>query len=243
MSDPHVAKLHYSIRHGDHIDYRTTKPVEFEAPDFTARTDGPKLTIEMRTHCPTIEEARAVVEPLLRVWERDTSLSYGPNSLQFDYENADVIERNPIPAQHVMFVEAVGLTKFPRPPNNLARNSTVDRMYSRYSLYRRGGTTLADAAYYCLTCLAEGEERSVVSKQLSLSPDIFKHLGRLSGTKGGMHARKASAASHDFTPHEKQWLETVMVRLIRRAAEVAHDPFADYPLISMAELPPLGDGS
>jgi hypothetical protein len=54
-----------------------------------------------------------------------------------------------------------------------------------------------------------------------------------------MEARKAKAASDDFTAAERQWLTTLIPILIRRAAEVAFDRSASPPQITMADLPPL----
>ena len=68
---------------------------------------------------------------------------------------------------------------------------------------------------------------------------VLDKLGELAASKGGNEARKAVGAHAPFAPAERHWLEETMKRGILRAGEVAGDPSAAHPQITMANLPPL----
>jgi hypothetical protein len=51
--------------------------------------------------------------------------------------------------------------------------------------------------------------------------------------------RGRAKAAQEFTPAECGWVEAVVKKLIRRAAEVAHGPTQNPPQITMADLPDL----
>lgn len=63
MNDPHVERLHYQLIPDESVTYVDCEPVVHEADAFRLSLADDKLTVEMRGHHPTAEEARAVVEP------------------------------------------------------------------------------------------------------------------------------------------------------------------------------------
>jgi hypothetical protein len=253
MNDPHVEALHYSVKHGEHVDYTQAVPFDHEEKDFNIQISDERAQITMKSHFPSLPDARAVVEPFLRAWELDMGLRYSPRALEFDYERGQVIDRKPTPGVHALVAEpinlkvsfstpkmTVGFTTFPAPPGGMARDPVVDLMFARYVLYRDGGTILGDAANYCLTSLENSARgRPAAARKFSIAKTVLDKLAVLSATKGGAKARKAEGATTDFTSAEVQWLEQAMTLIIRRASEVAFDPHAARPLITMADLPPL----
>ena len=86
---------------------------------------------------------------------------------------------------------------------------------------------------YATRLLENGVDTRVVQLVLGHSSiattSIYTHL----------NARKAVGAAVDFTAAEHQWLEQAMSLIIRRAAEVAFDPKATRPQITMTDLRPL----
>jgi hypothetical protein len=64
--------------------------------------------------------------------------------------------------------------------------------------------------------------------------DRFHRSPALADKKGGPHARNYKGYRSPYTGAEHAWLEAVLKKLIRRAAQVAYDPKANRPLISMA---------
>ena len=105
MNDPHVEELHYTIKHGDHVDYTKTGPFEHEAEGFNVRIEDCRAKISMKAHFASVEGACAAVETLLRAWELDMSLRYGPGALQFVFQRPVVIDRRPAPGVTVMIAE------------------------------------------------------------------------------------------------------------------------------------------
>ena len=117
-------------------------------------------------------------------------------------------------------------------------------MFHRYAGYREGGEPLTTMAYFCLTVLeaSTGERRgrrSAAAKQYCISEAVLKQLGELSSTKGGVGARKAEGVHQDLTQQERKFLEAVVTTIIRRAAEVAHDPNVSLKRITVLALPPM----
>jgi hypothetical protein len=253
MNDPHVEALYYNVKHGDHVDFTKAAPFDHVEQDFSIQIADKRAQVAMKTHFPSLPEARAAVEPFLRAWELDTALCYGPRTLEFKYETGRVIDRKPTLGHHELIAETVnlelslgapklthGFATFPAPKGGMARDPVVDLMFARYVLYRDGGTTLGDAANYCLTFLQkDAGNRAAAARKFSIDKEVLRELGKLSATKGGAKARKAEGATTDFTPAEVKWLEQAMTLMIRRASEVAFDPAATRPLITMAHLPPL----
>ena len=70
---------------------------------------------------------------------------------------------------------------------------------------------------------------------------MINKLGELADRKGGPHARKYKGYRSPYTEIEHAWLEAILKKVIRRAAEVAYDPNAARPLITMddPDLPRL----
>jgi hypothetical protein len=132
----------------------------------------------------------------------------------------------------------VSRPSYPAPPAGIACDTTVDMMFDRYCMYCKGRTTLPDAANYCLTVLElSAGNRKAASGRFAVALTVLNMLGTLAATKGGKDARKATHA--DFTPAEREWLIQVIPVIIQRAAEVAFDPAASRPQITMANLPAL----
>jgi hypothetical protein len=253
MNDPHVETLFYRLKHPANA-YAKVSLLEHQESTFKVRIENGQAQVDMTNHFPTVQDARATVERFLRAWELTAALQYGPGEFEFVYDRAEVIDRNPAPG----IVSGVGAllagsgalsadghgvrANYPAPPVGIARDAEVDLMFHRYCMYREGRTTLPDAANYCLTMVERSAgDRKAASKQYAIALTVLNTLGQLAATKGGTEARKACASDADFTSAERRWLANIIAAIIRRAAEVAFDPAASRPQITMADLPPLAD--
>jgi hypothetical protein len=252
VNDPHIEALIYRIGHKESVNYANAAPLEHAESDFIIRIERGRARIEMQTDYVEVSEARAAVEPFLRAWELLAGLNYGPGEFEFVYEKANIIDRSPVPGLvGAAAFDAVGVldithgtvsrSSFPPPPNGVARDVIVDLMFERYCLQRERRTTLADAANYCLTALetAAGGGRKQASARFNIDFSVLTKLGELAATKGGKEARKAEAWVGEYTPVERDWLTKVLPLIVRRAAEVAFDPDATRPPITLVELPQL----
>jgi hypothetical protein len=248
MNDPHVSALLYRVKHGEKINYDKAEPLEHETESFRVSIKDREARFEMKEHFPTAEQAREVVEPFIHRWEFTTALDRGPAEFELAFLDAVVEDRKPTPG--VVTLEAgfnvltggsistvVGRA-YPQPPTNVKMNADVEAMALRYSRYREGKDTLAGMAYFCLTVLEEAAgNRSAISSKFGIASSVVTRLGQLTGEKGGAEARKGRGRSREFTAGERSWIEQTTNRLIRRAAEVAYDPTAAAPQITMSHLP------
>ena len=252
MSDLHVEALFYRVNHAEDVDYEKAPPLRYQGAGFSVRIADGTAQIDMIDHHATSEAARAAVEPFLRAWELSAALQQGPGEFQFVYDSARVIDRDPPagPVQAASVLESARLTasaaahvcraNYPPAPLDLARDAAVDLMFDRYCMYREHRTMLADAANYCLTVLETAAGgRSPAARRYVIAQKVLGKIATLAATKGGSNARKAVGAAVDFTAAEHQWLEQAMSLIIRRAAEVAFDPKATRPQITMTDLRPL----
>ena len=261
MNDPHVDMLHYSIRHSEGVDYTAASPQEGRHTSFTVRIESGQATVSMVDHCATAEDARVIVEPFLRAWELSSALSDW-SGFEFVFQRADIIDRSPSPRSldaqagfHAVgglrTSEKVQKATYPTPPVGLATDAYVEMMFDRYRNYRKGLTTLSDAANFCLTAvehagltaLASGKARDRAAKHFYIERMVLNKVGELCSTKGGAEARKAIGVKHEFSNAERTWLQEAMKKLIHRAAEVANDSSIKYPKLTMAHLPPLPLGA
>lgn len=253
MNDPHVEALVFRIEHDERVCYEVAATFVHKTPSFCVRIEGGLARFEMKDHHATADSARAVVEPFIQAWELDAGLRDGPGVLQFAYQGAQLIDRQPTPG--VLQPEAAQVQiagsppelvvthrKYPSPPSGLAVNVDVDVMYDRYRRYKNGQALLADMANFCLTVFetsAKGSQRSAAAKMYGIDTDVLSKLGELAAQKGGREARKAKGLRTDFSDKESRWIEDAAKTIIRRAAEVADDPHRSRDQITMAELPPL----
>jgi hypothetical protein len=80
MNDPHVSALVYRLKHGETVSYDKAAPLEYEDTDFKVIVKGLEAHFEMKGHFATAEEARRVVEPVIREWEFAANLDQGPGN-------------------------------------------------------------------------------------------------------------------------------------------------------------------
>jgi hypothetical protein len=251
MNDPHVTALVYRLKHGASVNYDKAAPLECETAEFKVRIDKLEARFEMKQHFATAEEARKIVEPVIREWEFAACLNQGPGEFELVFSNAVIEDRNPTPGvisvqagDMVIAGDSVSLTigrgKYPEPPKGIAMNADVEAMALRYERYREGKETLAGMAYFCLTVLEDGAgTRRDIPAKFGVALTIANKLGTLTDSKGGSGARKGKGRPHEFTSDERTWIDQAVERLIWRAAEVAHNPAAAQSQITMADFPKI----
>jgi hypothetical protein len=212
----------------------------------------------MKAHYATKEEAREHVEAFLRAWEIDCALqAHGFPQIHFEFEKAEVIDRDPPPPGTPQAIRAVGIatgfavgiaavshcgrSSYPPPPERFKLTPDVEVMWQRYLGYRAGKEPLGSLAYFCLTVF-EGRQtrkgkRDRVSCQLNIEKNILDKLGELSTERGGETARKHGGLRKPYTQAEEIWIEAAIRLLIKRLGEYEADPDAALIKISVGDLP------
>jgi hypothetical protein len=260
MNDPHVSVLIYQVRHDETVNYHKASLLEYETTSFKVSVKNCEARFEMKEHFPTAGQAREVVEPFIRQWEFATALDRDPGEFELVFLGAVVEDRKPTPG--VVALEGaftgsvagsvsivVGRATYPDPPTNIKIDANVEEMARHYSRYREGKETLAAMAYYCLTVLEQASDagrrpgrlarRTAIQGKFGIEVTVTDMLGDLSSERGGTEARKAEGRSNEYTANQRNWIEQATKRMIRRAAEVAHDPAVAASQIAMSDLPKL----
>lgn len=258
MRDPHVVELRYRLVLDGGDEFRDPPPVERERDAFSVRLADDLLTVTMKEHHPTIDSARVRVDSFLQDWVISAALQYRRRQVSFEYEDADVIDRDPPPPgePHVITVSAsiqgastvrakitVQRSAYPSPPDAFIASPDVQLMWTRYEQYQNGNEPLPSMAYFCLTVVAPADiSRKDVSGLYNISLPILNTLSKLTSTRGdGTNARKAHNLE-PLTSREEQWIREAVLVLIRRLGEHAAAPDSPKPKITMADLPSLKNG-
>lgn len=227
-----------------------------ELKDFDILLENNVLKIQMKSHYAKELEARKIVEPFLRCWELDTALSIGNNAMEFVFTTSEIIDRTPplqgqpITMQISSSIYGVAsikakllLTKkeYPQPPINMCYSADVESIWKRYQSFIEGREPLLSMAYFCLTVLqARANGQREIPNKYMIDIKVLKKLGELTSERGDTsEARKLQSSSNfkSLTANEKNWIQELIKKIIRRKAEYDFDPSIDLPLITMNSLP------
>ena len=248
MNDPHVVSLQYRIDHDASVDYSEAEAVEETQTEFHVRVHEDEAEFTMKVHCATVDEAQAIVEPYIRLWEFETSLERGRNTFSFRFVRADIVDRNPTPGRisvsgHVVLGPVIAtaslcaLTPYPPPPSgNMSITPEVSIMHERYLRYRGGRESLPTMANFCLTVVEElagvtKKKRPAAAAKFGIAQKVLGKIGDLADAKGGSEARKAKGMGKNLSDKERKFLKEAIKRIIRRVAEVEHSANAKPPQI------------
>jgi hypothetical protein len=227
--------------------------LEFETEDARFRLAVGELTCEMKTHFSTAEDARTVVEPILRAWETDADLRLTRGELRFKFDGAEIIDRSPTPSG-VVRAMAIGVGaasatgtvfvhvtrgQYPDPPSSFRLNPDAQSILDRFCGYLDGHEPLLAMAYFCVTVLEQNaggrSRRSRASARYRIDKKVLDTMGTLTSKHGDhLSARKASA-THPLTGSESAWLEAAVKKLIWQLGT----PEAARSSITMSDLPAL----
>ena len=260
MNDPHVEKLHYRLIHDDSTDYKNAESLQVEENDFRVRLDQNGATFEMKVHCATEQEARALVGPYVDNWNGSAALDLSPGQFALKYRFSEIVDRKPTPG----IVEAVGIIEsasasmtaaahiskgsFPEPPKKFSLSPDVNSMIQRYSEFRLGREKLTSMAYFCLTVLetsaakpGKGGWRKMAAQKYAIHEGVLRKLGELTAMRGSeTEARKAQATGYaPITGAESSWILDVVHAVILRVGQYVHDPSARLRPITMADFPKI----
>ena len=266
MNDPQVVELIYIVDHDASVDYSDASPVDHDGEAFRIRIEDKRVSFQLKEHYPTQNSARKAVERYIRQWEWDIDLNDGTGQFKLTFEAAKIIDRNPLPppppSQNVIHLSATITAgapsmsakfrvtgpkpvTYPAPPAELTLDPDdpdVLTMYHRFEGYRLNREPLTGMAYFCLSML-EGylsQDRNAAAREYGIKRDVLSKIGDLTANRGGRAgARKATGIVMDLTGQETRFLEEAVKRIIRRTAEVAHDPHKDYPQIKLSDPPQL----
>ena len=261
MNDPHVVALLYRIEHDNTVKYDEALPIEHEEAAFHIKVADKQVRIELKEHYDTEDAGLTAVGGYIRSWELKAALDGRPGQFQLIYERPDIVDRNPSPPNPGVLslsgtiqvgaitgratLVATNPKPYPDPPSGMTLdpdNPDVATMYDRYMGYLGQREPLVSMAYFCLTMLeaylCDGRKRA--GETYAIHNKVLAKVGDLTANRGGRAAaRKATGINSDLTPQERRFLEEAVRVMIRRVAEVAHDPHQSRAKITFPDLPLL----
>jgi len=261
VPDPHVQALYYRFKSLSGLDaFDKAVPLSGALGDFDFTLESAVLVAHPRTQFPDRESARDALEPYLRSWERGAFLSSSNHRIEFEYDHADIIDRDPDPGSITVYPETIQVRamafdatikrdngRYPEPDPTFVTTPLTDRLAERLRRVRDGGAEVPAAAYTVLTALEAGYggggkgARKKAAVALSVDLEILRTLGELTDRRDPDVGRKAGTTPVPFTAAELWWLRDAMELLIRRTGELAAGTAIRQ--LSMNDLPsPYGSG-
>ena len=250
--DYHVVSLTYSVTSGDGVTYDAPPSVEFERDKAHFRLADGILTCRMKVYFSTPAEARSAVDPILLAWEIEADLGQGHRGLHFNYTDAEVVDRTPVPpgiagaqiyatdsADTMNATVTMLRHAYPAPPGHFRITPDVETLWRRYQGYFQGREPLLAMANFCLSAIefSAGGRRQAVAK-FNISKPVLDKLGVLASERGDQGtARKLKKSTRPLSGAEEAWIQAAIKQLILRAGD--QRSVVNLPTITMAELPPL----
>ena len=259
MNDPHVKSLYYILVPGKNADYDNATPFVKELQDFKLKIESGTVIFDLKKHYSDEKEAKEAIAEFITAWKILIGLEHNPEALSFKFEKSEIIDRKPPPplksvgkiqasipsfisvAENITVQLSYG--EYPSPPKNFKVTPDVETMYYRFMAFKQNRESLTSMAYMCLTVLeASASGRTKASEKYKIDSDILDNLGRLCSTKGGPFEARKAPKDGDYkklSQNEKNWIEEVIKRIIRRIGEYAYDHCADLSLMILSEFPTL----
>jgi hypothetical protein len=200
MRDPRVERLHFRISSEESTAYRNPPPLSFTNLLGKFETQGATLIVEPAAHFANEGEARAVIEPYLRSWEIEADLVHNLGTIRFNFDHADLVDRNPpLPGQDAV-VQIAGTasvafagsltaivthSSYPAPPRLFRTSPEVEVAYQRWRQVRLTREPLLGMAYWLLTLIeARTGGRKQAATTFNIDKPVLDTLGRMTAERG-----------------------------------------------------------
>src|SRR6056297_1852738 len=95
MRDPHVKYLSYILKIDETVTYEEPNPISLEIDECKLKLEKGKLTCEMIKHYSSVKTAKNAIKDYLKAWEILVALKFGKKEIEFIYDDAEIIDRNP----------------------------------------------------------------------------------------------------------------------------------------------------
>src|SRR5262245_24170856 len=153
MRNPHVVALYYRLETDSSLIFDHPRPYDYDTNEFTLRLADGVLTSTMKGHYASVEEARAVVDPLLRDWELHVALPRGKQIMHFVFQKPELIDLDPPPHGTSQVVQLTGIISvrvgdqativltqphYPDLPTRFTASPDVETLWNRYEGYKQG---------------------------------------------------------------------------------------------------------
>lgn len=250
MGNRRVESLTYQLETDDTVSF-DADPIEYDTDAFSLRLEEDELTVDLREHFSSVEEARECVDPFLEAWEVKYGTHFRQREIGFSYEGAQVVHEGAWTEKFSMRISELGVDlssdityhierpEYPDPPEKFRLSPDARTLWNRYEGYEQGREPLFSMGYACLEFL-EGRAggREEAERKYNIEYEVLDDLGRLSSTRGSPDvARKPSGSQGEATPEERKWIEEAIRKIVRQVgvSDAGHDP----ETLTKGDLTPL----
>jgi hypothetical protein len=253
MNDKQVVELYYRLETIKTVDFKSPPPITGETTPFYYFLDNGKLTIKLKQHCSSVDEAQKIVDDFLRSWEIDDAVRNGGCRFKFKLYDAKIIDPNN-PNARIIYTQGINLKLggsgeiksieplYPNPPNLFKISPDVITLWQRYEVYLNNHEPIQSMANACRTFLISlaGNKKNAGQK-FRIDIGVLRKLGELSsenrGDKKNVRKFKSGISPRPLSPIENEWIKAALMAIIRRVGEI--DAAASLPIITMNDLPEL----
>jgi hypothetical protein len=208
------------------------------------------LAVTMKIHCPTVDDAKAHIEPILRAWEIHAGIPQSMPVFRFVFETTTFVDLNPIAGfatgHAVVTCSAIGLSEivkstitrktYPPMPNDFVDSDLLEALWSRFCRVTEKREPLLSMAYWALTKLEVEWRTREAAAALNIASPILNTLGTLVSEHGDNRTARKANVGRPLTDAQETWVRECLKMLMRR---VAHPTPLTVPMLSMTDLPAL----
>ncbi len=241
--------LGYDLICDEDTSFESAPPLQFSSAVCDIEVADGKLEAHLKGAYSSVEEARAVVEPLLRAWIIRNGVSVGRSEFRVKSTFASYfLDRPPdslltLGTPTITFLAAGRLqitlrNKYPDFPADFIASPLVETLWHRYRGHLLGREPLLSMAYFCLTAVQiEAGGRHQAYAQFGVEEGVLRKIGELTSRHGDdRSARKVVRNQLPLTGQEQRWLEAAVKALILRIGGASANVLAtlrltDLPLI------------
>lgn len=251
MKNSQVIELYYRLERIKTVDFKSPPPIKGETTPFYYFLDNGKLTIKLKQHCSSVEEAHNLVDDFLRSWEIDDAIRNGRKRIKFVFDDVKIIDPNN--PNNIIIYSHGGITVsggslniisaypcYPNPPVFLKVSPDVLTLWQRYEGYLENHEPLQSMGYFCFSLLKfRAGSLEKAEKIYRIHFKVLKKLSELTSTKGDEKTARKIDHGSSFEPLsaiEIEWIQATTKTIIRRVGEINT---ASLPVITMNDLPKL----
>lgn len=204
------------VIHDDTVDYAKAVPLDYETDVFSVHLEKGEAVFAFKQHYADVPSAKAGIGPFIMAWEALVYLNGGADEFQLQYQNAEIIDRNPQPepagskihnvsAKFTMNLECraklhVGRGSYPEPPSAFVVSADVEVMLLRYKLYRERRDRISSMGFFVYTVLRESAGgNKEAAHRYGISQTVLRKLSELTTTKGGKEDGRKAPYGEPYT--------------------------------------------
>lgn len=245
-----LVRISYEFRDVDQpTAYDQAQPWKGQLGDFDCTLENGRLDAIPKVSLASIQDGRALLEPLLRAWELETELQTGIR-VEFRFGGGEVIDPSNPRTKQVHGAAEISLagelsakvarSNHPPPPKLGTRQTAlVAELVQRWRDVRYQRERLLVGAYWILTRVEEEYgNRDAAAKSLGISKKVLSKLGELSVRNDPSEGRKFEADQPALSPAENRWIRECLRQVVMRIALV-EGGVPGLSVITLNDLPAI----